>query len=356
MDSGGTAWRSRGAASLAIAAAAIGGAAAAEAAVPRQFGSLTYTTTVPGAPTGLELDFEFQNPEDPSLKPHAVATMVVHRPPGGVIDTTVPDQCHASNAELMARGPAACPADSKVGTATVVGDTGSSGPFPRYTRTNITNFNNQDEIVAVGENEDLPLIRPVDRTRIERDTTTTNFPAIPGQPPPDAFTAFKSLSFRFPPYVRDGRTYNRTPPTCPAGGHWTMTIEFTYRDGVTETVESRSPCRGRPPTLQIGHRDVTVDRRGTVVELRCAGPAGGRCGGTLTLELTGYDTRLRGAANRKAPAAAFSVQAGASRRIRVQLPSQTRARLARRRKAVVRAVARLDDGRTATRLLTVFAR
>jgi hypothetical protein len=226
-----------------MAVAAIGGAAAAEAAVPRQVGSLTYTTTTPGAPTGLRLEFEFQNPADPTGKPHAVARMVVHRPPGGVIDTTVPEQCRASNAELMALGPDACPPESRIGAAVVIGDTGSSGPLPRYTRTDITNFNNQDEIVSVGQNEDLPLVRPVDRTRIEPDRTTTNFPAIPGWPPPDPYTAFKSYRFLFPAYVRDGRTYNRTPPTCPASGHWTMTLEFTYRDGVTETVESRSPCR-----------------------------------------------------------------------------------------------------------------
>lgn len=235
---------------VAIAVAAIGWPAPAAAGVPRQVGSLTYTTTVPGAPTGLELAFEFQNPEDPNLKPHSVARMVVHRPAGGVIDTTVPVQCRASNAELMVQGPAACPPESKIGTAVVVSDTGSSGPFPRYTRTNITNFNNQDEIVSVGENEDLPLVRPVDRTKIEPDKTTTNFPTIPGQPPPDPFTAFKTYRFSFPPYVRDGRTYNRTPPTCPAEGYWTMTLEFTYRDGVTETVESRSPCERAKPRRQ----------------------------------------------------------------------------------------------------------
>jgi hypothetical protein len=336
---------------FAIAAAVVGAVPVAHAAAPRQAGSLTYTTTVPGAPTGLVLNFEFQNPDDPSLKPHAVAMMVVHRPAGGVIDTTVPPQCRASNAELMARGPAACPPDSKVGSAVVVADTGSSGPFPRYSRTNITAFNNQDEVIAVGENEDLPGFRPVDRTRIEGDRTTTNFPAIPGQPPPDPYTAFKTYQFEFPPYVRDGRTYNRTPPTCPDVGYWTMTLDFTYRDGVTETVESRSPCQQARLGLNIGHRNVRVGRRGTVVELGCAGATDARCVGMLRLEPTSHSSRLRTAA-----AVAFDVPAGAKRRVRIQVPPASRSRLARRRKAVVRAVARLADGTVVRRLLSLYRR
>ncbi|HEX8744205.1 MAG TPA: hypothetical protein VF712_13830 [Thermoleophilaceae bacterium] len=349
-----TVWRSGGAAlPAAIAAAAICGAAAADAAVPRQVGSLTYTTTVPAAPAGLVANFEFQNPEDPSLKPHAAATMVVHRPAGSVIDTTVPDQCRASNAELMIQGPAACPPGSRIGTAVAVSDTGSSGPLPRFTRTNITNLNNQDEIIGVGENEDLPLIRPVDRTKIEGDRTTTNFPTLPGQPPPDHFTAFKSLRLQYPPYVREGRTYNRTPPTCPASGYWTITIEFTYRDGVTETVESRSPCV-QPTSLRIGHRDVIVDRRGTLLELGCGGASGARCTGTVRLEPTAYATRLERATSAKV--AEFDLAAGTKKPVRVQVPRQSRARLARRRKAVVRAVAILSDGRVVRRLISLYVR
>jgi hypothetical protein len=228
---------------VAIAAVALGGGPAADAAVPRQVGSLTYTSTVPGASTGLVLNFLFQNPENPSQKPHAVAKMVVHSPAGSHIDTTVPPQCHASDAELMAQGAAACPPDSKIGSAVVVSATGGSGPFPPYTRTIITDFNNQDEILAVGQNEDIPALRPVDHTKIQGNTTTTNFPPIPGAPPPDPFTPFKSFHFEFQPYVRGGRVYNRTPPNCPSVGYWTMTLEFTYRDGVTQSAESHSPCQ-----------------------------------------------------------------------------------------------------------------
>ena len=231
--------------------------------MPRQVGSLTYTSTMPGASTGLVLNFQFQNPENPSQKPHAVAKMVVHSPIGGHIDTTVPPQCHASDAELMIQGAAACPQDAKIGSAVVVSATGGSGPFPAYTRTTITDFNNQDEIIGVGQNQDIPALRPVDHTKIQGNMTTTNFPPIPGAPPPDPFTPFKSFHFEFPPYVRGGRAYNRTPPTCPPVGYWTMKLEFTYRDGVTETVQSHSPCQRAQATAPTNkhHRKKHRHRR-----------------------------------------------------------------------------------------------
>lgn len=191
------------------------------------------------------LDLEFRNPEDPSLKPHAVARMVVHRPQGGVIDTTVPPQCRASDAQLMLEGAAACPAGSKIGSALSVSDTGGGGPFPRYSETAISDFNGHNEIIGVGVNNDIPALRFVDRTKIDGNTTTTNFPLIPGAPPPDPYTPLKSLHLVIPAYVRGGRAYMRTPPRCPAAGYWTTTLEFTYRDGVTESVESRSPCQKR---------------------------------------------------------------------------------------------------------------
>jgi hypothetical protein len=132
-----------------------------------------------------------------------------------------------------------------------------------------------------------------------------------------------------------------------------MTIEFTYRDGVTETIESRSPCV-QLTSLRIGHRDVIVDRRGTLVELGCGGASGARCTGTLRLEPTGYDTRLGRATSAKDTE--FDLAAGTKKRVRVQVPQQSRARLARRRKAVVRAVATLSDGRVVRRLLSLYVR
>jgi hypothetical protein len=85
----------------------------------------------------------------------------------------------------------------------LVADTGSSGPFPRYSRTNITALNNQDEIVAVGENEDLPGFRPVDRCR----------PKSAWRIPPcaTAFGATASLMFDAKPAKGDDDNTIRLP-------------------------------------------------------------------------------------------------------------------------------------------------
>jgi hypothetical protein len=143
----------------------------------------------------------------------------------------------------MLEGPAACPADSRVGGGTLVTDTGSTNDsFPRYVTNDVTQFNNQDEMIGVAVSRTDPPVTAVSRSNLQGNTSTTEIPFFPGSPPPEPFTAFRTLRISIPPYVRGDRTYNRTPPTCPAAGYWTMTLEFGYRDGVTETVESRSPC------------------------------------------------------------------------------------------------------------------
>ncbi|HEX8743440.1 MAG TPA: hypothetical protein VF712_09915 [Thermoleophilaceae bacterium] len=221
-----------------MAAVALLGAGVAGAAGPRQTGSFAFTSTVPGTPTGNVLHVEFQNPDDPQLKPYAAARMVIHIPPGTITDTTVPPQCHATDAEIYALGPAACPGDSWIGSGDAYADQGNG----TESHSILTHFNNQDEVVGIGVVEDMQLIKTIDRTKLENGTSTSNFPLFPGAPPPEPYTPVKRLDITFPPYVRDGRAYTTTPPACPKSGHWTFLVDFTYRDGVTETIESHSPC------------------------------------------------------------------------------------------------------------------
>ncbi len=237
------------------AGAALAASGEASAATPRQVGSLRFTTTAPRTSTGFSISVRFQNPTNATEKPYAATTMVIHGPRGSVIDTSVPPQCDVLDAELLIEGPSSCPADSQIGGGTAVSDTGSnSGPFPRYQHVTVTDFNTQGGEIGFDRDNDPPGIRSVDHTTFQGTTSTSHFPMSPGSPPPDDYTALKTLRLYFPPYSRDGRAYHLTPPSCPSGGYWTFTADFTYSDGVTQSIESHSPCKRAPSPAKHRHR------------------------------------------------------------------------------------------------------
>jgi hypothetical protein len=218
-------------------------APAATAGGARQSGTFTWTATRPGAPTGYTLAVDFFDPGDPAAKPHTLKTLVVRFPDGARVDTTALPQCTASDAELQLEGPDACPADTRVGGGTIVTDTGStSSAIPRYAVNDVTQFNNQDEVIGVAVSRTDPPVTAVSRSRLHGETSTTAIPIFPGSPPPEPFTAFRKMRLSVPVIVRDGRAYGRTPPTCPRGRAWTILMTFVYYDGVSQTIASRSPC------------------------------------------------------------------------------------------------------------------
>ena len=131
-----------------------------------------------------------------------------------------------------------------------------------------------------------------------------------------------------------------------AGSSTDVSIELAnVTSNVTCVVTSIRHAR-----VRIGHRDVSVSRRGAVVALRCAGVTA--CKGTLRLRSTSRGRRPAGAGS--SAGKSFTIAAGRNRRVRIRVPAATRARLKRRGKAVAQAVVRLDDGRTFKRLLTLF--
>src|SRR5919197_1087933 len=101
-------WRGRSAIAGALITAL--GLAGSAAAADRQSVSASLTTSAPGTSTGSRLFMEWRNPADPSAKPYAVDTIVIQLAPGTHVDFSALPKCTASDAELMARGAAACPA------------------------------------------------------------------------------------------------------------------------------------------------------------------------------------------------------------------------------------------------------
>ena len=210
-----------------------------------------YSTDQPGAPAGTDLHIWFVNPTDPNAKPYAVQNMIVHAPAGGVVYTTALPQCKASDAEIYLEGWDACPADTFLGGGFAFSDAGqNSPPGSRYSRTTIKNFNNQDEVIGIGINDNISAIKTIDRSKIDHQagTLTSTFPLFPGPPEPptnEPYIPISELSITFPPHSSGDKTYNRTPSTCPPSRHWTFVIDFVYRDGTVDTISSDSPCTGR---------------------------------------------------------------------------------------------------------------
>src|SRR5688572_12308088 len=133
----------RGIAITVVALAGLATQASAVSEPPRQTFSERFTTDVPGASTGRLYAIDFFNPDDPDAKPNSFSHLHVELAEGARFDTSALPWCEASDAELMAAGEDACPAESRVATDETVIDTGVPGPG-RYSTTDIAFFNNED--------------------------------------------------------------------------------------------------------------------------------------------------------------------------------------------------------------------
>jgi hypothetical protein len=225
----------------------------------RQTAELTLDSQRPGTSTGARLSIDYVNPADPEAKPPAVQKVVLELPAGARIDTSAPAVCGASNAQLIAGGPAACPPESRVGGGELLLDTGVPGPA-RLLDNHVTLLNNTGELIFVLESKSEPGARIVTRAVLTDTTITTEVNPIPGGPP-DGFVAIKRVRLALD--ERPG--YVTTPPSCPPARVWTSTATFAYRDGASQAVKATTPCvapvedcrRGPRMSFKLHRRDGT---------------------------------------------------------------------------------------------------
>ena len=227
-----------------LVAAAIGAATpSALSDTPRQSYSERFTTDEPGASTGRAYAIDWVNPTDPSGKPPAFSHLRVDLADGARFDTSAIPQCRASDAELIAGGAGACPRDSVVANDETVVDTGFPGDA-RYTTTDLVFFNNRDELVLLATVRENGA-RVVLRGQVGTNTIDLDVPPLPGTPP-DGGAAKRQRGSFYARSTRVGgaeRPFLTTPRTCPSSGYWVNKVTYTYRDGVTQSAQSRSPCR-----------------------------------------------------------------------------------------------------------------
>lgn len=255
---------SRGITAGALVAAALAAQASAVSEPARQTYKDVFTTTTPGASTGRNYTIEWFNPEDPEGKPYAFSHLQVQLADGARFDTSAIPQCKASDAELMAGGESACPAGSRVATDTTLIDSGFPGPS-RYYNIDFAFFNNEHELILLSTVRESGT-RVVLRGDVGTNTIDVEVPTpLPGTPPDGG--AAKLQRGEWKALSSGGRNYITTPPTCPRTGYWVNRVTYTYRDGVIQTAESRSPCE-----RQMAPRDRRPPRvRAAGIPRSCAG-------------------------------------------------------------------------------------
>jgi hypothetical protein len=176
--------------------------------------------------------------------------MIFYPPPGLRYDTSVPDRCSASDVELEVRGPAACPAGSRLGGGTTEGifidPVAHDFVVDRYKHT-LDVLNNANEQILLVKSEGFTVVRGRIRPDGSMDfRPPTCFPAPPtGQCAANYVLQLGSSAF-MPPYKRTSggrvRSYATTPAKCPARGYWRTMIRFWWANGSADSVATKQPC------------------------------------------------------------------------------------------------------------------
>jgi hypothetical protein len=233
--------------------------AAAQSEPLRQEYEERWTSTRTGASVGRTFNVDFFDPNDPKGKPHAIERILVRLHRGTSFDTSALPRCEASDAELMARGPDACPPRSEVGTDFLVVDTGLAGSG-RFVTTDSVVFNAERELIFLAEERGTGA-RVVVRAAVDGNTLDIPLPPLPGAPP-DGGAPTRERGTFFERSTRDGgraASFLTTPSSCPSSGRWTNRVTYFYRDGVVQTATSTTPCT---PAVCHGRAATVVGTRG----------------------------------------------------------------------------------------------
>jgi hypothetical protein len=205
--------------------------------------SVRFDPAKPATRAAVRLHIVYRDPANPDGKPSPIRHLEITGPSGVAINTATVPRCDASDQQIQAQGPSACPPDSQVGTGTLTAVTGFGAPIDPFTGS-VTIFNDGQGWIEVVQDQQSGATIADDRIRADGSTLTGNPPATPGGPP-DGQTAVRTIDFAFPASTG----YFVTPPDCPRGGAWTWTAVFTFADGSTQRVQSVSPCQAAGPVV-----------------------------------------------------------------------------------------------------------
>jgi hypothetical protein len=202
---------------------------------------------------GLTVRTVFHVRDDTGVKPIPLTKTTLRFPKGAKINAKFFRKC--SRTALETKGPSGCPAASKIGSGTAIGD---AQPIIAEVKTRITMFNGQPLngnptilIYAVPDiSSPLTILAQLKRQRsgpygyvLEADVPT--IPTLPGQP--NASVTFFDATTLDRTVRRKGRKvhYIEGPVVCD-GTYLLLDGVFSYEGGTTHTVYERFTIKGGP--------------------------------------------------------------------------------------------------------------
>src|SRR2546425_2315897 len=222
----------------AIAARALGVAGPSPAS--SQFASTfqaTYSSQIPGSPSGLDALATWSDPGEPGGKPKELQKINLLFNPGTKFNTAALPACRTSDERVQILAVRACPRATKLGEVHTQGVYAGGTPF----KTLATLFNARRQIIVVVVIDDgSGRLLTNFRDDVRGSAIAINLKIPHG-------ISLITFQAHVPPHSRKRgkkrRTYFRTPTSCPPSRVWTTTVTFSYRDGSTDQHTATSPCR-----------------------------------------------------------------------------------------------------------------
>ena len=197
----------------------------------------SYSSATPRSPTGLHLLLAGEGSGRPAKAP---VELSIGLPRGSRLDTRALRACRASRRTFRRRGRRACPPESRIGGGRVEARAGARGIDPVTYELDAFNAHGA-MILHLTPRPGAPGPAAVVRARLGASTVVVRLPRFHG---PDGPVVLTSLELRIEGRVGPaGRTYARTPATCPRSGRWTWRAAIVYGDGSRRRLRSGSPCR-----------------------------------------------------------------------------------------------------------------
>jgi hypothetical protein len=200
--------------------------------------SFKQSTRAEGASTGIAFKIAFGDPDAPNGLPSGLKDFKITMPKGAKFDAAGATQCQVSDADLMSKGAAACPASSRIGAgqATATPPTGGAG-----VDVDAVVFNEKYR----GKNAWLFvfLINNAYATSLDAliKGNTISAKGLSGAVPGGLLVT--KFNGKINKHSKGKHKLITTPAVCPKSKKWTNSGSFVFNNGDKDSATSTSPCK-----------------------------------------------------------------------------------------------------------------